>query len=72
MPERPVVRPLPRGRLRVFVPQDSRTIKRAYKHISQSVCPWNVQFSQALADVSPFRTREFLAGKDTLTLRGIF
>jgi epoxyqueuosine reductase len=32
------------------------------------VCPWNRKFSQELADDSPFRAREFLAGKDSLTL----
>jgi epoxyqueuosine reductase QueG len=37
-----------------------------YRHICQSVCPWNVRFSQALADDSPFRAREFIAGKDAL------
>ena len=39
-----------------------------YRHTSQSVCPWNVKFSQALAEDSPFRAREFLAGKDAVTL----
>lgn len=32
------------------------------------MCPWNVKFSQALADDSPFRAREFIAGKDAVTL----
>jgi epoxyqueuosine reductase len=32
------------------------------------VCPWNVKFSQELAGESPFRAREFIAGKDALTL----
>ncbi len=42
---------------------------RVYRHISQSVCPWNVKFSQALADDSPFRgARDFIAGKDAVTL----
>jgi epoxyqueuosine reductase len=36
--------------------------------ICQSVCPWNVKFSQELAEDSPFRPREFLAGKDAVTL----
>ena len=44
------------------------TSKRLYRHISQSVCPWNQKFSQALADDSPFRAREFIAGKDAVTL----
>ena len=37
-------------------------------HTVQSVCPWNVKFSQALAEDSPFRAREFVAGKDAVTL----
>jgi epoxyqueuosine reductase len=32
------------------------------------VCPWNRKFSQELAGDSPFRAREFVAGKDALTL----
>ena len=32
------------------------------------MCPWNVKFSQALAEASPFRAREFIAGKDAVTL----
>lgn len=32
------------------------------------MCPWNVKFSQELADDSPFQAREFIAGKDALTL----
>ncbi len=36
--------------------------------ICQSVCPWNVKFSQALAEDSPFTAREFIAGKDAVTL----
>jgi len=32
------------------------------------VCPRNVKFSQELADDSPFRAREFIAGKDAVTL----
>ena len=42
--------------------------KRVYGHISQSVCPWNGKFSQALAEDSPFRAREFVAAKDAATL----
>ena len=42
--------------------------KRVYRHISQSVCPWNQKFSQELADDSQFRAREFIAGKDAVTL----
>ena len=32
------------------------------------MCPWNVTFSQVLAADSPFRAREFIAGKDAVTL----
>ena len=46
----------------------SRISKRLYRHISQSVCPWNVKFSQELADDSPFGARGFIAGKDAQTL----
>ena len=42
--------------------------KRSYRHISQTCCPWNVKFSQELAEASPFRAREFIAGKDAVTL----
>jgi len=31
--------------------------------ICQSVCPWNMRFSRELAEDSPFRPREVLAGK---------
>ena len=47
----------------------SRAIsKRLYRHISQSVCPWNVKFSPELAEDSPFRARPFLDGKEAVTL----
>ena len=36
--------------------------------MSQSCCPWNVKFSQKLAEGSPFAAREFIAGKDAVTL----
>jgi epoxyqueuosine reductase len=36
--------------------------------VCQSVCPWNVKFSQELAADSPFRARAFIAGKDAVTL----
>ncbi len=49
-------------------PVDRTISKRSYRHISQSVCPWNVKFSQELADGSPFRARELIAGKDAVTL----
>ena len=32
------------------------------------MCPWNVKFSQELAEDSPFRAREFISGKDAVTL----
>ncbi len=50
------------------MPVPSVISKRLHRHISQEVCPWNVKFSQELADDSPFRAREFIAGKDALTL----
>ena len=52
----------------VLRPVSRRSAKRSYRHISQSVCPWNVKFSADLAEGSPFRAREFIAGKDSLTL----
>ena len=36
--------------------------------VCQEVCPWNVKFAQELADDSPFSAREFVAGKDAVTL----
>ncbi len=36
--------------------------------VCQEVCPWNVKLSQELADDSPFRAREFIAGKNAVTL----
>ncbi len=36
--------------------------------ICQTCCPWNVKFSQELAEDSPFRARPFLDGKDAVTL----
>ena len=36
--------------------------------VCQDVCPWNVKLSQELADDSPFRAREFIAGKNAVTL----
>ena len=36
--------------------------------ICQSVCPWNVKFSSALPEASPFAAREFLGAKDSRTL----
>ncbi len=42
--------------------------KRWYRHIFQTCDPSNVKFSQELAEDSPFRAREFVAGKDAVTL----
>ena len=50
------------------MPEPILISKRLYRHTSQSVCPWNVKFSPKLAEESPFRAREFIAGKDALTL----
>jgi epoxyqueuosine reductase len=36
--------------------------------VCQDVCPWNVRFSAALPNDSPFAAREALAGKDARTL----
>jgi epoxyqueuosine reductase len=36
--------------------------------VCQEVCPWNRKFSVELAADSPFWAREFIAGKDALTL----
>ena len=36
--------------------------------ICQEVCPWNVKFSQELADDSPFAPRSMFAGKDARTV----
>ena len=37
-----------------------------YRHISQSVCPWNLKFSSDLSEPA-FAAREVIAGKDALT-----
>ena len=55
-------------RCRVRLPVVSPISKRVYRPISQSCCPWDVKFSQELAEDSPFRAREFIAGKDAVTL----
>ena len=52
----------------VRAPVVSGMAKRSYRHVSQSVCPWNVKFSRVLAEDSPFRAREFIAGKDAVAL----
>ncbi len=36
--------------------------------VCQDVCPWNVRFSKALPDDSPFAARPAVAGKDARTL----
>ena len=36
--------------------------------VCQDVCPWNVKFARELAEDSPFSPREFIEGKDALTL----
>jgi len=36
--------------------------------VCQSVCPWNIRFSEELPDDSTFASREVLAGKDARTL----
>ena len=53
---------------RLRPPVESTTSKRLYRLISRCVCPWNVKFSQELADNSAFRTREFVVGKESQTL----
>ena len=58
----------PLCRERVSRPVLSSISKRLYRHISQSVCPWNRKFSKELAEDSAFRAREFVADKDSLTL----
>ena len=54
--------------LTVRLPVSSSTTKRSYRHICQSACPWNIRFAHELADDSPFAQREFIAGKDAVTL----
>lgn len=36
--------------------------------VCQEVCPWNVKFARELRDGSPFAPRDFIAGKDAVTL----
>jgi epoxyqueuosine reductase len=54
--------------LRVRLPVESGISKRAYRHISQEVCPWNVRFARELSAGSPFAPREAIASKDARTL----
>jgi len=57
-----------RGGVSVLHPISRSTLKRLNRHISQSVCSWNVKFSQALAAAAPFVARECISGKDAVTL----
>jgi epoxyqueuosine reductase len=41
--------------------------KRVYRHISQSVCPWNIRFSRELGEPA-FAPRAALAAKDARQL----
>ena len=52
----------------VSLPVLSAISKRVYRHISQTCCPWDVKFSQELAEDSPFAARDFVRGKDAVTL----
>jgi epoxyqueuosine reductase len=52
----------------VFWPVSSVISKRVYRQTSQTCCPWNVRFAEALAEDSPFQPREALAGKDARAL----
>ncbi len=52
----------------VRLPVPSGISKRLYRHISQIAYPWNVRFWTEFVDDSPFRAREFIAGKDAVTL----
>ena len=54
--------------MRVPLPVQSGISKRLYRHVSQSVCPWNLKFSQELAAGSPFAARDFIARRDPVTL----
>jgi epoxyqueuosine reductase len=42
--------------------------KWVYRHVCQTVCPWNVRFAKELPENSPFWPRDTLAGKDARTL----
>jgi epoxyqueuosine reductase len=52
---------------RVRLPVDSTIRKWVYRHVSQSVCPFNVKFAQELKEPA-FKPREFLANKDAKML----
>ncbi len=66
--------PLARGnagylasRRSVRAPVSSGIAIRVYRHVSQSVCPWNTRFAQEL-QTPEFAPREFLADKDARQL----
>ena len=56
------------GLRRVRAPVPSRITERVCRHVSQSVCPWNVRFASELPDDSPFAPRKVIAGRDARTL----
>ena len=56
------------GLRRVRAPVPSRITKRVCRHVSQSVCPWNVRFASELPEGSPFAPRKVIAGRDARTL----
>ena len=49
-------------------PVKSTTSKRVFRHSFRNECARNVKFSQEMAGDSAFRARDFIAGKDSLTL----
>ena len=53
--------------LRVRAPVRSGIAIRAYRHVSQTCCPWNVRISQEVKEPA-FAPREFIASKDARTL----
>ncbi len=53
--------------MRVRPPVASSNSIRLYRHSSQSCCPWNVKFGQAVKERA-FETRAVIAGKDARTL----
>jgi hypothetical protein len=46
----------------------SKISKRLWRHISLAVRRWSRKLSHDPADNSPFRPREFIAGKDAVKL----
>jgi epoxyqueuosine reductase len=53
---------------RVRAPVPSGDAKRVCRQTSQDVCPYNIKFSRALAEDSPYAPREALGGRDARTL----